>query len=178
MSDLSMPEEDSVEGCFDSTVRARSSCIPLDFILGEKITFSKKHQRLSPLHFFGLNFQNLIREFLEFRYGIKNDVMGPDDSKRLIDLSMFPTPKIASNLQLKHLNFNSVSTNIFLTEIRVHFIILDFILGEKISFWKKYQRLSLCTFLGEIFKITFVHFIWNSCVVSKTMRWCAGSRWW
>ena len=75
----------------------------------------RKTPKTIPSALFGVKFLNSVSIiFLEFYCGIKNDVLGLDDSDRPIDILVFLNPEIASNLQLKHPVFNSVSKNVFL----------------------------------------------------------------
>jgi len=65
-------------------------------------------------------FKSYSRSFLKFQSGIKKYVLSPDDGDLFIDLLVFLNSEIASNLQSKHPNFNSVYKNIFLAEFQSH----------------------------------------------------------
>ena len=61
------------------------------------------------------------------------------------------------NLEFNCRNFNFVLRNVFLTRFWPRLPTFRFVLRQNFYFSKKHQRLTLCTFFGEIFQIRVGH---------------------
>ena len=141
-------------------------------MLGKKILFSEKQQRLSPSHFLGEIFEIRFKQSfgILFQCGIKIDALRPDEGHRPNDISGFLKPEIASNLLCKHPYFNSVPRTVFYTKW-IHSIIFDFSLGKKVLSEKKHQTLPSLHFFRWNFSNLVQPVFWNYGGVWIAMCW-------